>query len=166
MAISRTKKAELIAKYSEIISNNKTLVYINFKNFEVAKQDALRKVLKKEENKLGYTVVKKTLWDIANKNAGIKGESPIAESEMAVVYGDDLLSPARIAFETQKENKIGSVFSIIGGIFDKEYKTKELMLEIATIPSKEVLISKLAYLLKSPIQRIAIAINEVAKTKN
>lgn len=166
MAISKTKKAELIAKYSEILANNKTLVYVNFKNFGVAKQDALRKTLKSENEKLGYVVVKKTLWDIANKNVGTKGESPIAESEMAVVYGEDLLSPARLAFETQKQNKEVSVFAILGGIFDGEYKNKESMLEIATIPSKEVLLSKLAYLLKSPMQRIAIAINEVAKTKN
>lgn len=166
MAISKTKKAELIAKYSDILSQNKTLVYVNFKKFGVNKQDALRKQLKSENGKLGYIVVKKTLWDIANKNAGVKGDAITSESEMAVVFGDDLLSPARIAFETQKSNKETSAFAIIGGIFDGEYKTKESMLEIATIPSKDVLLSKLAYLLKSPIQRIAIAINEVAKTKN
>jgi large subunit ribosomal protein L10 len=166
MAISKTKKAELIAKYSEILSNNKTLVYINFKKFNVKNQDLLRKQLKSENGNLGYVVVKKTLWDIANKNAGITGESITSESEMAVIYGEDLLSPAKIALETQKSNKEKSSFVIIGGIFDKEYKTKDLMIDIANIPSKEVLLSQLAFLLKSPMQRIAIAINEVAKTKN
>jgi len=39
------------------------------------------------------------------------------------------------------------------------------MMEIATIPSREVLISKLAFLFKSPIQRLAIGISEVAKKK-
>jgi ribosomal protein L10 len=38
-------------------------------------------------------------------------------------------------------------------------------MEIATIPSREVLLSKLAYLLKSPTQRLAIGLSEVAKKK-
>ena len=39
------------------------------------------------------------------------------------------------------------------------------MTEIATIPSREVLLSKIAFLLKSPMQRLAIAVNEVGKIK-
>ena len=39
------------------------------------------------------------------------------------------------------------------------------MLSIATIPPREVLLSQLAYLLKSPMQRIAVAINAVAEKK-
>ena len=34
----------------------------------------------------------------------------------------------------------------VGGIFDGAYKSKEEMMEIATIPSREVLLSKIAYL--------------------
>ena len=39
------------------------------------------------------------------------------------------------------------------------------MIEIASIPSREVLLSKIAYLLKSPMQRLAIGVSEVAKTR-
>ena len=40
------------------------------------------------------------------------------------------------------------------------------MMEIAVIPSREVLLSKIAFLLKSPMQRLALAVNEVAKIRS
>ncbi len=39
------------------------------------------------------------------------------------------------------------------------------MMELAMIPTREVLLSKLAFLLKSPMQRLALAVSEVAKKK-
>ncbi|MDI9354773.1 MAG: hypothetical protein QM532_00815 [Cyanobium sp. MAG06] len=83
---------------------------------------------------------------------------------MAVLYSsDDNMSPIRLAYNTYKDNK--ESFTIIGGIFEKEYRDKIFMMSMATIPSRDVLLSKIAFLLKSPIQRFAIAINEVSKTK-
>lgn len=83
---------------------------------------------------------------------------------MAVIAGEDLLAPARIANDFAKEHKAN--FAILGGIFDGSFKDQASMMEIATIPSREVLISQIAFLFKSPMQRLAIGINEVAKTKN
>ncbi len=84
--------------------------------------------------------------------------------ETAFAYGEDLLAPAREIFAFSKEHK--GLLNIVGGVFEGAYKSKEEMMEIATIPSREVLLSKIAFLLKSPIQRLAIAVNEVSKTKN
>ena len=47
----------------------------------------------------------------------------------------------------------------------RELKDAKAMMAIATIPPREVLLSQLAYLLKSPMQRLAIGINEVAKQR-
>lgn len=83
---------------------------------------------------------------------------------MAVIAGVDLLAPARIAHDFSKLYR--NIFGIVGGIFDGKYQSEVEMKSIATIPSREVLISQIAFLLKSPIQRLAIGLNEVAKTKN
>jgi large subunit ribosomal protein L10 len=66
--------------------------------------------------------------------------------ETAFAYGEDLLAPAREIFNFTKEHK--GQLNIVGGVFDGAYKTKEEMMEIATIPSREVLLSKIAYLLE------------------
>jgi large subunit ribosomal protein L10 len=161
MALTRTKKAELIAGYTSALKEAKSAVYVKFKGLPVSETSKLREQLFGEN--LRYTVVKKTLWTRATQAVGTKGEAPEVGEELAVVYGDDLLSPARIAFEFSKTHK--DTFGIVGGIFDGEFKSQSEMLSIATIPSREVLLSQLAFLLKSPMQRIAIAVSEVAKKK-
>ncbi len=161
MALTRAKKAELIASYSEALKKAKSAVYVKFKGLSVADTSTLRSKLFDE--KTHYTVVKKTLWKRATDAAGIKGEAPVTGEELAVVYGEDLLIPARLSYEFGKAHK--ESFTILGGIFDGLFKNQSEMLSIATIPPREVLLSQLAYLLKSPMQRIAIAVSEVAKTK-
>ena len=161
MALTKAKKVELIDVYSESLKNAQSAVYVSFKGLGVAKQEQLRKKLFAE--KMNYTVVKKSLWSIAAKAADIKGEAPAVSSEMAVLWGNDLLAPARIANEFAKANK--KAIAILGGIFEGSYKDAAEMMTIATIPSREVLLSQIAYLLKSPVQRLAIGIDAVAQKK-
>ncbi len=161
MALPRAKKAELIASYTDALKGAKSAVYVKFKGLSVADTSKLRGQLFSENTH--YTVVKKTLWSRATDAVGIKGEAPTVGEELAVVYGEDLLTPARLSYEFSKTHK--DTFAIVGGIFDGTFKSQSEMLSIATIPPREVLLSQLAYLLKSPMQRIAIAVSEVAKSK-
>ncbi len=161
MALTRAKKAELIASYSEALKGANSAVYVKFKGLSVADTSKLRSELFGENTH--YTVVKKTLWKRATDAAAIKGEAPVTGEELAIVYGKDLLTPARLSYEFSKAHK--DTFAILGGIFEGEFKSQTEMLSIATIPPREVLLSQLAFLLKSPMQRIAIAINAVAEKK-
>ncbi len=161
MALKKAKKAELIESYTDALKNSKTAVYVKFKGLPVGETMQLRDSLFGEN--LHYTVVKKTLWTRATQAVGIRGEAPLVGEEMAVVWGADLLAPARIAYEFQKSHK--DQFGILGGIFDGEYKDAKEMLAIATIPPREVLLSQLAYLLKSPMQRLAVGLGQVAAKK-
>ena len=162
MALKKEKKVELISSYDNAIKNSKSAVYVSFKGLSVGKQEQLRRKLFAE--KMNYTVVKKSLWDRAATDNKITGDAPAVTAEMAVLWGDDLLAPARIASDFAKENKKSIV--ILGGIFDGGFKDAASMIKIANIPTRVVLLSQLAYLLKSPMQRIAIAVSEVAKTKS
>lgn len=161
MALTRAKKAELISSYTDAVKGAKSAVYVKFKGLSVADTSTLRDTLFGENTH--YTVVKKTLWKRATDAVGIKGEAPVTGEELAVVYGEDLLTPARLSYEFSKAHK--ESFAILGGIFDGSFKNQSEMLSIATIPPREVLLSQLAYLLKSPMQKLAIGLSEVAKTK-
>lgn len=161
MALPKAKKIELIESYKKALANAKSVAYVSFKGLPVKQTEELRRTLRAENT--SYFVVKKTLWDRAAKEASIKGVLPLVESEMAVICGEDLLIPARLSYEFAKTHK--GLFTLKGGIFDGEYKSQAEMTAIATIPAREVLLSQIAYLLKSPMQRIAIAVSEVAKTK-
>lgn len=161
MALKKAKKSELIDSYTDALKASKSAVYVKFKGLPVKDTMELRGAL--FADKIHYTVVKKTLWTRAVNAVGIKGEAPVVGEELAVVWGDDLLTPARLAYEFGKTHK--DSFGIVGGIFDGEFKDAKAMMAIATIPPREVLLSQLAYLLKSPMQRLAVGLGQVASKK-
>jgi large subunit ribosomal protein L10 len=92
-----------------------------------------------------------------------EGVLPELPGEVAIAYSEDEIGPAREIYNFGKTHK--GLLNILGGIFEGKFVNGAHMMEIATIPSREVLLSKIAFLLKSPMQGLAIAVSEVAKKK-
>ena len=160
MALLKSRKAEIIKNLEETIKDSSSLVFVNFHGLNVGDETALRNSLR--EKQVGYKVSRKTLLKIAlDKKA--EGDIPELPGEVAIAYSKDDTASSREIYNFQKVHQ--GVLEILGGIFEGKFVGKEKMMEIATIPSREVLLSKIAFLLKSPMQRLAIAVNEVAKTK-
>lgn len=161
MAISKQKKGEILTKLTDIAKANASVLFVNFHKLTVSDATALRRALRAAG--VGYFVAKKTLIKKAFGGAKAAGEMPELGGEVAVAYSNDIIAPAREVYSFQKksENKV----SILGGIFEGAFKNKEEMMSIALIPSRETLYSQIAYLLQSPIQRLAIGLSEVAKAK-
>jgi len=161
MAISKAKKNEVYANINSVVKDANSVVFVNFHGVAVSDITAFRKALK--EQGVSYLVAKKTLAKKALAEKNIQGTMPSLDGELGLAYGDDQIAPAREVYAFQK--KLDNKVSILGGVFEGTYKSKEEMTVIATIPSREVLLSKIAFLLKSPIQRLAVAISEVSKKK-
>ena len=161
MPISRQKKEEIYSKLDKGLKDSASVVFVNFHGLLVSDLTVLRKIMR--DAGITYVVAKKTIAGKVLKEQGYKGELPELKGELAVVYGKDQLAPAREVSDFEKKFK-GKI-SILGGVFEGEFKDAAAMKAIANIPSREVLLSQIAYLLKSPIQRLAIAVSEVAKTK-
>jgi len=121
----------------------------------------LRKKLR--DASVSYFVAKKTLTKRALSEEKIEGEIPELEGELAIAYGEDLIAPAREVYEFQKSHK--DHVSILGGIFEKSYKNKEEMLEIASIPAPQVLRGMFVNVINSPIQGLAVALNAIAEKR-
>lgn len=158
--LHKTKKEEMIKELGQAIKEAPSVVFVNFHGMTVHNETALRKELR--DQGVSYKVSRKTLLKRVLAGAAT-GEMPELKGEVAIAYSKDQIAPSREVFNFQKTHK--GMISILGGIFDGKFVDGAYMTEIATIPSREVLLSKIAFLLKSPMQRLAIAVNEVAKTK-
>lgn len=161
MPITLEKKKGLVADLEKAIKASNSVVFVQFDKLKVADVNTLRRLLQKEG--VGYKVMKKTLLKRALLANGIEGDLPETPGQVAIAFGEDLLTPSREVYafaKTHKEN-----ISIIGGVFEKKYMNASEMINIATIPPREVLLSQIAYLLKSPLQRLAIAVSQVAEKK-
>lgn len=160
MALTKTQKEEVISELREKLAGDKTMVFVNFKGLTVAETNAFRKALR--EAGVGYKVAKKTLVARVLGEKNLTGEAPALEGEIGVAYSDDAIAAAREVYTFAKGKQTPV---IAGGVFEGAYADKAHMLSIATIPSRETLLSQIAFLLKSPMQRLAIAVGQVAEKK-
>ncbi len=163
MAITKQKKVELVASMKERLVGAKSVVFVNFKALTVLETKILRRKLLVD--KIGYFVTKKTLGKRVLGDLKAKGDMPELPGELAIAYGDDLLAPAREIYAFQKTPREKGSISIVGGIFDGEFKTQAEMLLIANIPPLQVLRGQFVNIINSPIQRFVIAMEEIRKSK-
>ena len=150
----------MIKDLEKTIKENESLVFVNFHGLKVNDETMLRRNLQKEG--VNYKVSRKTLLARALKGKA-EGEIPELTGEVAIACSPDSTSSAREIYNFQKTHK--GLLSILGGIFEKKFVTAEKMQEIAMIPSREVLYAQLVNLINSPIQRFAVMLNAIAKSK-
>ena len=156
----KSKKEEIIKDLEKTIKDSESLVFVNFHGLKVSDETILRRDLRKEG--VGYKVSRKTLLARALKGKA-EGEVPELAGEVAIAYSKDAIASPREIYNFQKTHK--GLLNILGGIFNGKFVDGAYMMDLATIPTKEVLLSKLAFLFKSPMQRFALAVSEVAKKK-
>lgn len=162
MAISKDKKKEIVASFDSVVKDAESIVFVKFSSLNVADVNKLRRGL--DQHGIGYKVGKKTLLKRVLDQKGFSGDMPDLPGEIAIAYGKDSIAPAREIYKFSKELK--DAVSIVGGVFEGSYKSQSEMMAIATIPSIDVLRGMFVNVINSPIQRFAIALNEIAKTKS
>ncbi len=163
MAVTRETKEKALAKAKDIFSNSEAAVFVHFSGLEAETVREMRAKMKEEG--VGYTVIKKTLIKKAASESDIDGELPDLIGEVAVSYSEtDPSAPGRLVKEFAKST--GGKIEIIGGFFEGSFKNKEEMIEIANIPSLDVLRGMFVNVINSPIQRMAIALGQIAEKKS
>lgn len=160
MAITRTKKEEIVAKVKDILANSENVTFVRFHGLPVDEADAMRQHMR--EQGVGYTVAKKTLVKRALSDVGYT-DVPELEGELALAYSTDPVAPAREvhAFGKKREGSL----AILGGIFEGKMQSATQMNEIATIPSLHELHGMFANVINSPIQGLVVALGQVAEKK-
>lgn len=160
MALSRQKKAETITKLKNAIKSP-SIVFVSFKGLKVSQAMKLRRTLRSEG--IGYVVAKKTLIGKAFEGSSVKGELPVMEGEIAMAWGLDPVAPARNLKTFAKAND--GVLKLVGGVYDGAFVGKDMMETLAGIPSRQTLYAQFVNLINSPIARVVVALDQVAKKK-
>lgn len=166
MAITKAKKVQLLDTLKGMVTGAVSIVFVHFKGLTTKETNEVRDALKKEG--VRFSVVKKTLLKRTLADAGVTGELPELTGEVAIAYlpkgaGDDASVTARGLNEFVKKFKTKLVF--LGGVMEGAFLSKGDTEMYAAIPSTQILRGMFANVINSPIQRIAIALGEVAKIK-
>ncbi len=163
MAISKTKKSEILAKLEVAFKEASSIAFVGFSKFTVKNASALRIELKKSDVK--YYVAKKTLVQKALTDRGYTGTMPELPGEIAVAWTTtDVIAPSRGIYDFGK--KLKGALILLGGVFENAFVDKAAMTAIATIPPMIVLRGMFVNVINSPIQGLVIALNKIAEKKS
>ncbi|MAF59596.1 MAG: 50S ribosomal protein L10 [Candidatus Pacebacteria bacterium] len=165
MAKTKEQKVAILEKLQNAFKDASSVVFVNFHGLSVSDTSEMRQNLK--EKGVGYFVAKKTLIGRALKDAKFEGDVPALDGEVAVSFTDskeDSIAPARAIYDFSKKHKEN--ISILGGVFENRFQSKEEMESIATIPPLEVLYGQFVNVINSPIAGLAVAINAIAEKKS
>lgn len=156
----KSKKEEMIKGLETAVKGAESVVFVNFHGIHAGEETSLRRDLRNQG--VSYKVSRKTLLKRALAGKAT-GDLPELSGEVAIAYAADLIAPAREVYNFQKTHK--GTLSILGGIFEGKYMDNAAMTEIAMIPAREVLYAQFVNLINSPIQRFAVVLDQIAKSK-
>ncbi len=145
---SKQQKKEVVSEVTEKIKGSKALVFVDFKGVAVKNITAVRKELSKSGS--GWQVLKKTLLNIALKEAGIGIDVKKFNGQIGVAFSHDEIAAAKVLAQFVKTNK-DAPFVIEGGALgDKELSANEVN-ALAKLPNQDELRAKLVGTLQAPI---------------
>ena len=150
MPLSLQQKKDLVERYREGVGASPHVYLVDYKGISVPAVTQLRQQVRD----LGaeYRVVKNRLMLRAIGGAALEGLSDQFSGPTAVVYGDDPVALAKVLTDFAGQS---NVLEFKAGLVDGRPVAGSEIQEIATLPSREVLIAKLLYLLQSPVTRFA-----------
>lgn len=161
MALTKQRKAELLNDFEMIAKDSASIVFVHARGLTVADTNTLRNALHAAGG--SFRVVKKTLLKRALNAAGISGDMPQMDGEIAVAYANDLTAPAREVWDFSR--KFQDKISMAGGVFEGRFMDQAEITAIATIPPTPVLRGMFVNVINSPIQGLVIALNAIAEQK-
>jgi large subunit ribosomal protein L10 len=159
MAVSRARKTEQVEKLTKDLENVSSLIVTTYSKLTVAQDYELRKSLRASGAK--YAVVKNTLAERAAKGTKVEGALKELAGVTSIAYtvGD----PVALAKALAKYAKDNPEFTFKAGVVEGRVVSIKEIESLATMPSKEEIMSKLLFLINAPAQRLATVINAVGK---
>lgn len=159
MKSRETKQRDLTA-LTEKLQSSKSAMLVSFSKATVNKDQEFRSQIR--EAGANYQVVKNTLARIAIKGTPFEDASEYFKGVTALAWTDSdpvILSKAVSKFI--KEN--AEVYTFKAGIVEGRVVDLAQVQSIASLPSKEELISKLLFVINAQAQRIVTVINAVPR---
>lgn len=152
-------KQPIVEEISASIKDAQSVVLVDYRGLTVEQDTNLRRQLR--EAGITYKVYKNTMMNFAFKGTDCEALAPYLEGPSAVAISTtDATAPARVLAKFAKEaDKLEIKAGIVEGI---AYDAAGIA-DIAKIPSREELLSKLLGSIQSPITNFARVMNQLAE---
>ena len=155
------KKQEEVSKLAEKIKNAKVVILTDYRGITVQDVTELRANFRKSNSE--YAVIKNNIIRRALAECKIEGLDDVLVGPTAILMdNNDYLAPAKTLYNYTKKN---DSYKIKGAILEGKVISVEEIIELAKLPSREELLSKLAGSLLGTISKLAVGLEQVRVKK-
>ena len=159
-SILKQKQAQ-VEELAAKMKDSKLILLTEYRGINVADVTALRSELRKTNSE--YCVIKNNITRRALQACGISELDEQLTGPVAVILGhEDYLAPLKTIHKYTEDHDF---YQIKAGVIDGKVVSKDELVKLAKLPSREVLLAKLAGSLLGNITKLAIALDQVQKQK-
>ncbi|MDD7391025.1 MAG: 50S ribosomal protein L10 [Lachnospiraceae bacterium] len=152
-------KQPVVAEISDLLKDAKAVVLADYRGLTVEQDTQLRKTMR--EAGVVYKVYKNTMVKRAIEGTAFEELAKDLEGPTAVaISSTDATAPAKNLYEFAKK---ADKLELKSGVIEGTYYDNKTIGKIATIPSREELLSKLLGSIQSPVANFARVIKQIAE---
>jgi large subunit ribosomal protein L10 len=145
--LTKDQKKKIVQDLTAQVKKSKSVVFVDYKGISVKDLTSLKKELRSVG--IIFKVTRKTLFDIAFKEAGVEVNTKKMEGQVAMSLSqEDEVAPAKIIAKFAKTNEN---LKILGGVLGVKAMSAEEVKELAKLPSKEEMLARLVGTINAPV---------------
>lgn len=160
MSLNRSQKEAVVAQVADLAAKSQTLVMAEYRGITVADLTQLR--IKAREQNVTLSVLKNTLARRAVAGSAFEVVSDQLTGPLIYGFSEDAVAAAKVVADFAKTN---DKLVIRGGAYEGKSLDADAVKQLASIPTKEVLLSQLLGLMQSPVSRTARVLAALAEKK-
>jgi large subunit ribosomal protein L10 len=155
----RSEKQQDLDNLKTVLAKVSTVILTTFQGITVEDDTKLRRAVQAAGGK--YQVVKNTLAERAGSGTASEGLLKNLTGTNSIAYTNT--DPVALAKALTKVAKDVPAFQFRAGMVEGRVISVAEINQLANLPSKEELLSKIMFLLNAPAQRIAVALNALPR---
>ena len=154
-------KQQVVTEIADKLRASKSTIVVDYRGLTVSEATELRKQLR--EAGVEYKVYKNSLTRRAAESAEMAELNEFLTGPNAIAFSnEDVVAPAKVLNDFAKDHE---ALEIKAGVIEGKLVTLDEVKAIATLPSREGLLSMLLSVLQAPIRNLALATKAVADQK-
>lgn len=164
MAKTKAQKEEAVKGGIDKLKSSETVILADFTGLSVNDVNKFRRTL--EAAGATFKVLKKRLLKFVFEASGITFDPKEFHGQTGVIFSTkDSLETSALAYKFSKAKETKDMFKILGGfsVKDKQFIAATDIQKLGQLPSREVLLGQLVYVLSSPIKKLLFVLDQKAK---
>lgn len=153
------KKMSIVDEITSKMKDASSFVFFEYRGLTVSETNELRRKLKETDSE--FKIYKNTLAKRALENLNINIDEHL-NGPKAIAFGKDAVAPIKVLSDFAKEH---NALELKVGVVDGEITDQKTLAELASIPSREGLLTMLAAGLMGTVKDLSICLDLYAKQK-